>query len=148
MAQPSIQDAVEVRGSSATSATIYGLIEDVATALDNAQTAGVIVPSAHRQMKDELIDWAERLGTNLKPASTAPTFEPVAGTYSGTQSVAIASAVAGAKIYYTTNGDTPTIASTLYTAAVSVAASATLKAIAVEPGKSPSTVASAAYVIS
>lgn len=147
MAQPSIQDAVEVRGTSATSATIYGLIEDVADALDDALTAEVIVTSAHRQMKDELIDWAERLGTNLKAASTAPTFDPVAGTYSGTQSVTIASAVDGAKIYYTTNGSTPTSASTLYTAAVDVEASGTLKAIAVEPGKSPSTVASAAYVI-
>jgi hypothetical protein len=33
-----------------------------------------------------------------------PTFSPVAGSYTGTQSVTISDATGGATIYYTTNG--------------------------------------------
>ncbi|MGA2809364.1 MAG: FG-GAP-like repeat-containing protein, partial [Terracidiphilus sp.] len=48
------------------------------------------------------------------PAAT-PTFSPGAGKYTGTQSVALASTTAGATIYYTVNGSTPTSASVKYT---------------------------------
>ena len=76
-----------------------------------------------------------------------PTFLPPAGTYSGTQSVAVSSLTAGATFYYTTNGSTPTTGSTLYTGPISVNASETLKVLAVHAGLSNSNVASAAYVI-
>jgi hypothetical protein len=68
-----------------------------------------------------------------KPAVT-PVFSPVAGTYTTAQSVKITDATAGATIYYTTNGTAPTTASTKYTAAITVPASETLKAIAVATG--------------
>jgi hypothetical protein len=74
-----------------------------------------------------------------------PTFTPGAGAYS--VPVAIATATAGATIYYTINGDTPTTASTLYTGPVTLAASATIKAIAVKNGYTNSAVGSAAYTI-
>jgi len=80
------------------------------------------------------------------PAAT-PTFSPAAGTYTSAQSVTISDATAGATIYYTTNGATPTTASTQYTGPVNVGASATLKAIATAPGFSTSAVGSAAYTI-
>ena len=57
-----------------------------------------------------------------------PSFSPGAGTYNGAQSVTISSATAGATIYFTTNGSTPTTGSPIYTGPVSVAASQTLKA--------------------
>jgi VCBS repeat-containing protein len=80
------------------------------------------------------------------PAAT-PTFSVVAGTYTSAQSVVISDITPDATIYYTTNGSTPTTSSTKYTAAVKVAASETIKAIAAAAGYSTSAVASASYTI-
>jgi len=82
-------------------------------------------------------------------ASTAatPTFTPVAGTYTSAQTVTISDTTVGAKIYYTTNGTTPTTSSTLYSGAITVGATETLKAIAAATGFSTSAVGSAAYTI-
>jgi RHS repeat-associated protein len=77
----------------------------------------------------------------------APTFSPTAGTYASTQSVTLSDSTSGASIYYTTNGDTPGTGSTVYTGAISVAASETVKAIAVKTNWTNSSVASAAYTI-
>src|SRR5438876_6163920 len=46
--------------------------------------------------------------------ATTPTFSPVAGTYVGSQSVTMSTTTNGATIYYTTDGTTPTTASTVY----------------------------------
>jgi len=83
---------------------------------------------------------------NLPPAAT-PTFTPAAGTYSTAQSVTIADATAGAKIYYTTNGTTPTTSSTLYTGAIQVGVTETIEAIAIGTGYNLSAVGTAVYVI-
>ncbi len=80
-------------------------------------------------------------------AAAAPVFTPAAGTYSAAQSVKLTSTTAGATIYYTLNGTTPTTSSTKYTAAISVKATETLKAIAVATGFKTSAVASALYTI-
>src|SRR6202034_84630 len=77
----------------------------------------------------------------------APAFSPAVGTYNTAQSVTLSDSTAGAKIYYTTNGTTPTTSSTLYSGAISVGASETLSAIAVATGFSNSAVATAAYTI-
>ncbi len=53
----------------------------------------------------------------------------------------------GAVIYYTTNGKTPTNASTKYTGKIKVSTSETIKAIAIGKGDSESAVAMAGYVI-
>ncbi|HEY3706167.1 MAG TPA: FG-GAP-like repeat-containing protein [Terracidiphilus sp.] len=79
--------------------------------------------------------------------TAAPTFTPAAGTYTGPQTVTITDATTGAAIYYTTDGSTPTTASTLYSAPISVSTSETLKAIALATGDTVSAVASANYVI-
>ncbi len=85
--------------------------------------------------------------TNSPPPAAAPTFQPAAGTYSTAQSVTLSSTTPGFSIYYTTNGTTPTVNSTLYTGAVAVNSSMTIEAIAVASGYSASPVASGAYVI-
>src|ERR1019366_7024880 len=76
-----------------------------------------------------------------------PTFNPVAGTYTSTQSLTISSATAGTTIYYTTDGSTPTTGSTLYSGAFNVAASETVKALAIKATWADSTVGTAAYTI-
>ena len=87
-----------------------------------------------------------------QPPSTSPTatpvFSPPAGTYSSSQLVTITDAIAGAAIYYTTDGvTTPTINSTHFTGPITVSANETIQAIAVAANYLNSTVASAGYTI-
>jgi hypothetical protein len=83
-----------------------------------------------------------------------PTFSPVAGTYTGTQSVAISTATTGASICYTTDGSTPAATTpgtcshgTKYTTLVTVSASETINAIGTLSGDTNSSVGTAAYTI-
>ena len=69
------------------------------------------------------------------------------GSYTSTQSVTLTSATSGADIYYTTDGTTPTKESNKYSAAVSIASTSTLKAIAVKEGYAPSNVTTESYTI-
>jgi hypothetical protein len=82
----------------------------------------------------------------LKAAT--PTFSPVAGTYSSTQTVTVSDATPGVTMYYTTNGSTPTTSSTVYSAPISVSVTETIKVLATETGYTNSAVGSAAYTIS
>ena len=85
--------------------------------------------------------------TGSESRAVAPILSPAAGTYTSAQSVKITDATAGATIYYTTNGTAPTTSSTKYTAPIAVAATETIKAIAVATGYTTSAVATAAYTI-
>ncbi len=80
------------------------------------------------------------------PAVLAPTFSPVAGTYTEIQNVTITCATEGATIYYTTDGSTPTNESEEYTEVITVSENTTIKAIAYV-GTETSAVATAEYVI-
>jgi hypothetical protein len=86
-------------------------------------------------------------GTTKRTVAT-PTATPAAGTYTGSQSVTLATTTTGADIYYTTNGNTPTTESTKYSSAITVSATTTIKAIAVKDGMYDSEVLTAAYTIS
>lgn len=79
--------------------------------------------------------------------AAAPTFTPAAGTYAAPQSVAIASTTPNATIYYTTDGTNPTIASVVYANPISVAATTTIRAMAVAAGFQSSAISSATYTI-
>ena len=81
------------------------------------------------------------------PTLPAPAFSVAAGTYHAAIKVVLSDANKTATIYYTTDGSTPTTASTKYTAAITVSVSETIKALAVAPGFNPSSVATAAYVL-
>lgn len=76
-----------------------------------------------------------------------PTLSLAAGAYTGTQSVTISDTTPGAVIYYTTDGTIPTAASTVYTGAISISSTATLNAIALASGCTPSATATATYTI-
>jgi hypothetical protein len=84
--------------------------------------------------------------TTTPPPPAAPSFSPAPGSYSSSQSVTISDATAGASIYYTTDGSTPTTASTLYSGPVSIATTTTLQAIANNSAGS-SSVTSGTYTI-
>ena len=75
------------------------------------------------------------------------TFTPASGTYLNAQTVTIADTDASAKIYYTTNGSTPSASSTLYTGRIQIGVSETIKAIAIDPSLQNSNVGTASYVI-
>jgi hypothetical protein len=86
---------------------------------------------------------------NITTAAT-PGFSPPAGSYSSPQSVTISDSTTGAAIYYTTNGSTPTTASTIYTAPFTLgftSAPTTVNAIAVLYNYNNSTVGTAVYNI-
>jgi len=77
-----------------------------------------------------------------------PTFSPAAGTITSAQQITISDGTSGATIYYTTDGSTPTAtASEQYTAPFTLAASATVQAMAVATGYANSAVASASYTV-
>ena len=61
--------------------------------------------------------------------------------------VTISDITSGAAIYYTTDGTNPTTGSALYTGAISVTASTTLKAVALASGCTLSAIATAMYTI-
>lgn len=73
-------------------------------------------------------------------SSTAITFNPLSGTYTSAQSVTISTTIPSANIFYTTDGSTPTTASTPYSGPVTVAATQSLRAIAVVYGSASYTI--------
>ena len=75
----------------------------------------------------------------------APKFSPAGGIYTEAQTVTL-SAESGATIYYTLDGNDPTTSSTVYSSALVISTTTTIKAIAVKSGVS-SGVASATYTI-
>ena len=82
------------------------------------------------------------------PAETIlpPVFSPAGGTFAAAQTVTIAAQNLGALVYYTRDGSTPSSSSTLASGAVTVSATATLKAIAIQ-GSNASSVATATFTI-
>lgn len=76
-----------------------------------------------------------------------PTFSLAAGSYTTAVNVVINDATAGATIYYTTNGTTPTTSSSVYSGAFLLSTTATVQAMAVASGYSNSVVNSATYII-
>ena len=84
--------------------------------------------------------------TYPQSVQTTPTFSPVAGAVPGSQAITISSASA-TKIYYTTDGTTPTISSTdqSVTPLVLTSFPVTVKALAVRTNYANSVVGTAAY---
>jgi Legume lectin domain/Chitobiase/beta-hexosaminidase C-terminal domain len=77
--------------------------------------------------------------------ASSPTITPNGATYTGTQQVTINDAIAGATIYYTTNGTTPTANSTVYTGPFNVSTNVTITAVASPMGYLQSSPTSAVF---
>jgi hypothetical protein len=82
-----------------------------------------------------------------QPAVPAPALKPVPGNYASSQSITLSDAQAGATIYYTTDGTSPSSKSLRYTQPISVKATGTIQAIAVASGYSNSGVSGGTYTI-
>jgi len=134
-------------------ATIYYTTDgSVPTANSNIYTDPITVSSS-----ETLEAIATASGYSTSPVATAaytitlptatPTFSLEAGPYTSAQIVTISDTTAGATIYYTTDGTTPTTSSTVYSGPITVSSSETLEAIATASGYSTSAVATAAYTI-
>jgi hypothetical protein len=85
--------------------------------------------------------YAFNFGTLATPTATPP-----AGTYAATQTVSLA-ADPGAAIHYTLDGSDPTVASPVYAAPLTIAATSTVKAQAFQSGYTPSGILTALYLI-
>ena len=87
------------------------------------------------------------------PVAASPTFSLAAGTYTGTQSVAISSSLTGATIRFTTDGSAPTQShGTIYTAPVNLVVTdaiqtITLRAVSLKSGYQPSGISEGSYII-
>jgi hypothetical protein len=87
-----------------------------------------------------------RFTINLLQVKT-PAISPKAGTYLSAQTVTISTSTSGATIYYTTDGSTPTTASTQYPDPFMIYSSQTIKAIAVKDGMKNSKVTTKNYTL-
>ncbi len=67
---------------------------------------------------------------------STPTFSVEGGTYTSTQTVEIECETAGATIYYTLDGSTPDNTKSVYSSALTISATTTVKAIAIKDGVS------------
>lgn len=131
-----------------TCATVFGLFGSFATNVNFTPAAGG-TRAATLTATDGIgsSGTAALTGSGVSFTVATPTFSPAGGTYTSAQTVALSDATTSASIYYTTDGSTPTTASTLYTAPLTISATQTVKAIGAATGAISSAVASAAYTI-
>lgn len=85
-------------------------------------------------------------GSTTEKVAT-PTFSPAGGNYTEAQNVTISCATDGATIHYTTDGTEPTAESPVYSTAITVGETMTIKAIAMKDGMDNSAIASATYTL-
>jgi hypothetical protein len=86
-------------------------------------------------------------GFTIGKTVPVPTFTPGTSSSATAMTVTIADALSGTTIYYTTNGSTPTTASTQYQGPITVSSTETITAIGVETGYATSSTGSATYTI-
>jgi len=89
----------------------------------------------------------DNAGGSQQTVVSTPTFSVAAGTYTSAKAVELSCSTDGATIYYTTDGSNPTTSSSVYSSAISVSTTTTIKAIAVKDGMVNSAIASAEYTI-
>jgi hypothetical protein len=85
--------------------------------------------------------------SSLTPVAT-PLISPNGGSFSNSVAVSLTSTTSGATIRYTLDGTDPTASSSIYTSALTLSTSATLKARAFKAGLADSAVSSATFNIS
>ena len=131
-------------------ATIYYTTNGTAPNINSSVYSGAITVSSTETLEAVAIASGYSNSATATAAYTVilPTATPVislaTGVYDTPQTVTISDATAGATIYYTTNGTTPTTASNVYSGPLTLS-SETLEAVALAGGYSLSTAAIAYY---
>jgi hypothetical protein len=97
-------------------------------------------------VKDNLDD-SEVLTAVYAIKAAAPTASPGAGEVALNSTVTLSTTTEGAKIYYTTDGTTPSASSAEYTGPITIDRFLTLKAVAVKEGLANSDLFEAAYTV-
>jgi hypothetical protein len=113
---------------------------------DAVDVIGVVGCHTNPQLRVAYAADVTKHETPMQQVAT-PTFSPAAGEYTEVQNVEIACTTEGATIYYTVDGTDPTTASSVYSAAITVSETSTVKAIGVKDGMVNSEIASAEYTI-
>jgi hypothetical protein len=80
-------------------------------------------------------------------ATQPPSFVPKPGNYKLARTITLRDATAGATIYYTTDGSTPTTSSKVYSTPIPFSSNLTVKAFATASGSEPSSVVTGIYTI-
>lgn len=119
-----------------------GSVFNIAAAKQAAGNVFVLKVTSAHNMQVSKVEFYEAVAG----APENPTFSVAAGTYSKAQSVELACATEGAEIHYTLDGTDPDASSDLYSAPIAVAATTTIKAVAIKSGVS-SDIVSATYTI-
>jgi len=134
-----------------TGATLYYSITTSSSSTGWSQYTGPITVSG-----SETLQAVATASNGQQTASSAsyifptatPVISPAGGSYTTVQSVSITDATAGASIYYTLDGTTPSVAtSPLYTGPLTLTGAVTVTAVGIAPGSSVSAAASASYTL-
>ncbi len=86
-------------------------------------------------------------GLNEIVSPVKPVLSLAGGTYYAQQTVRIAGSTAGAPLYYTLNGSTPTVFSAMYTTPLTISTDKTVSVVAIAGRDAPSEEVSATYTI-
>ncbi len=124
------------------SSDVFEIFRATATSADDFKVGDIVVFKGNLTVYNNTPEMGQ--GNELISQVKAPRFNPDGGTFTSSQSVTL-SADDGATIYYTTDGSTPTATTgTVYSSAITVSATTTIKAIAVV-GEETTGVASATF---
>ncbi|MGA7317361.1 MAG: chitobiase/beta-hexosaminidase C-terminal domain-containing protein, partial [Silvibacterium sp.] len=111
----------------------------------NSAYVGFTAGTGGLSATQNILSWSYSSVPQAAKVTAAPAILPNNGTYTGPITVSMASATPASSIYYTTDGSTPTSASTLYSAPITVSGNAVINAIAIAAGYSPSSITTAEY---
>src|ERR1035441_2156004 len=116
-----------------------------------AQQANDQMMQAAQQANQQAMQNAQQAAQNTSSCyrcgAAAPKFSVKPGAYSAAVTLKIKDSTREAVIYYTTDGWTPTVASTRYMGPITIDSTTTLQAIAISPYGGRSRVATAVYTL-
>ncbi len=126
-------------------------IQQTQIAAQAAQQANDQMMQAAQQANQTMMQNAQQAAQTparcYRCAAAKPKFSVKPGAYSAAVTLKIKDSTRGAVIYYTTDGWTPTAASTRYIGPITIDATTTLQAIAISPYGGRSRVATAVYTL-